>query len=227
MALRRGRIIDVAAELFVEHGFADTTLDSIARHAGVAKRTLYQQFGDKEAIFKVVVAAKTAPHDLMDFPLPGRNKSVRERLTAVGKKLSVLFLADEHIGILRLMVGESRRVPELMNHLVDVGTKIVTGRIARVFQDMIDEALIEPCDTTASATLFVDTVVASKSFLKTLGRIERRPTDAELAERIDLFINGRLRPPADAGAHVAKSASAKKKTTPRKKAARRVRSSGR
>jgi hypothetical protein len=125
------------------------------------------------------------------------------------------------------MVGESRRVPELMNHLVDVGTKIVTGRIARVFQDMIDEALIEPCDTTASATLFVDTVVASKSFLKTLGRIERPPTDAELAERIDLFINGRLRPPADTGSRAAKSASAKKKTAPRKKAARRVRSTGR
>src|SRR4051812_14711176 len=50
-ALRDQRIIATAVKLFLEHGYADTTLNLIAREARVSKRTLYQTFGDKSKIF--------------------------------------------------------------------------------------------------------------------------------------------------------------------------------
>jgi AcrR family transcriptional regulator len=44
-------IVEAAEALFIRHGFRRTTMDDIARAAGVAKGTLYLYFASKEAVF--------------------------------------------------------------------------------------------------------------------------------------------------------------------------------
>lgn len=43
-------IIDAAMELFLDRGYVATTMDDIAENAGVARRTIYNQFGSKAAV---------------------------------------------------------------------------------------------------------------------------------------------------------------------------------
>lgn len=43
-------IIDAAMGLFLENGYVATTMDDIAESAGVARRTIYNQFGSKAAL---------------------------------------------------------------------------------------------------------------------------------------------------------------------------------
>jgi AcrR family transcriptional regulator len=43
-------IIDAAMELFPEDGYVATTMDDIAESAGVARRTIYNQFGSKATL---------------------------------------------------------------------------------------------------------------------------------------------------------------------------------
>ena len=43
----RERIIDGAAELFMSYGIRAVTMDSIAQHLGMSKRTIYEVFRDK------------------------------------------------------------------------------------------------------------------------------------------------------------------------------------
>lgn len=210
MARRRQRVIDVATELFVENGYAATSLNSIALLAGMAKRTLYQQFGDKEAIFKVVVAEKNMPTELMEFNLPANNRSASGLLTVVGKTLIDFCLADDYIALLRLMVAESRRFPQMMRDIIDASMKVLNASIAHVLQDLIDEGLIAPCDTFASAHYFFDIVVGNRPFRMTLGHDDRPPTDAELAQRIDLFLNGRLHARSDVAGDSRIAGSARK-----------------
>lgn len=44
----RGRIADIAVSLFLERGFAETTMDDIAVEAGVSRRTVYRHFPGKD-----------------------------------------------------------------------------------------------------------------------------------------------------------------------------------
>jgi AcrR family transcriptional regulator len=44
------RIIEEASELFVRSGVKSTTMDDIARHLGISKRTIYENFKDKEEL---------------------------------------------------------------------------------------------------------------------------------------------------------------------------------
>ena len=48
----RYRIIDEARHLFLRHGIKSMTMDDIANHLGISKRTLYEQFRDKEELLE-------------------------------------------------------------------------------------------------------------------------------------------------------------------------------
>ncbi|MFF5010502.1 TetR/AcrR family transcriptional regulator [Streptomyces phaeochromogenes] len=50
-ARTRQRIVDVTLELFAAHSFHETSVDDIAKAAGVSRATLYQYFGSKDEIF--------------------------------------------------------------------------------------------------------------------------------------------------------------------------------
>lgn len=49
-ARNRRRILDAARSAFAEQGVAGTTMDDIARRAGVGKGTLYRRFGDQAGL---------------------------------------------------------------------------------------------------------------------------------------------------------------------------------
>jgi AcrR family transcriptional regulator len=61
-------LVDVAEELFTEHGYAGTSLDAIVAGARVTKGALYHHFAGKQALFEAVFerverAASQAIHD--------------------------------------------------------------------------------------------------------------------------------------------------------------------
>jgi AcrR family transcriptional regulator len=91
-AATRARIRAAAMRLFVERGYAATTMSEVAREAGVGQRTLYDAFPNKLALFShtldvarvgdetpVAVADRPAWHEVLDEPHPVR---ATERLVA-------------------------------------------------------------------------------------------------------------------------------------------------
>ena len=57
---RRTRVLDVAWELFRAHGYAATTLASVARRAGVSEETVYKTFGGKSGLVRELRARALA-----------------------------------------------------------------------------------------------------------------------------------------------------------------------
>jgi len=51
----RGHIIETALTLFHSRGCKAVTMDEIASEAGISKRTLYEQFADKEALLEACI----------------------------------------------------------------------------------------------------------------------------------------------------------------------------
>src|SRR5947199_3934418 len=68
------RILDVATVLFLSDGFGTTSIEAVAKRAGVSKRTLYHRFSGKEMMSESVVRRLierwTPPFDtaLMEAP---------------------------------------------------------------------------------------------------------------------------------------------------------------
>src|SRR5213082_2157049 len=48
----RDAIVEAAQRLFLQRGFGSVSMDELAEAAGVARRTLYNQYASKEEIFR-------------------------------------------------------------------------------------------------------------------------------------------------------------------------------
>ncbi len=57
--LRKLAVLDAASAVFARHGFRKTSMDEVARAAGVSRQGLYLQFANKEELFR-----KTLEHSL-------------------------------------------------------------------------------------------------------------------------------------------------------------------
>ncbi|HYK84485.1 MAG TPA: TetR/AcrR family transcriptional regulator [Ktedonobacteraceae bacterium] len=53
--LREERLLDVATALLVRWGYRKTTIDDVAREAGVGKGTIYLHWKDKNALFRAAI----------------------------------------------------------------------------------------------------------------------------------------------------------------------------
>ena len=70
-ARTRSRILDAASELFLQRGYARTTMKDIAELAGVARDTVHAVFGSKARVLTALVDRRLVPD--------GSASSVRER----------------------------------------------------------------------------------------------------------------------------------------------------
>ena len=201
---RKSRVMDVATELFVERGFAATSLVDIARGAGVATRTLYQHFGDKEAIFREVIFARDAG---VAIPRPGviEGETLRDALRHIGHYAYAVVYREQSIGLMRLMIAESTRFPEFMRSVAVSIFARFRRNFERVFEAAEVAGLIPAGNHARSAELFSDLVLGSHPIMTYTEWDATAPSDADLAERIDLFILGRYGPDVAATANTVKA----------------------
>ena len=78
---RRRRLLDRAAELYVEHGYDQLSMARIAREAGISKALLYHYFPSKRDLFQAALAQAADEH-LARLELPEGTSSA-DRLGAV------------------------------------------------------------------------------------------------------------------------------------------------
>lgn len=54
-AVRERQLVELAEQLFAERGFARTSMEGLARRAGVTKPVIYELFGSKDGLFRACV----------------------------------------------------------------------------------------------------------------------------------------------------------------------------
>jgi len=91
--LKRSRILDVASELFHEHGYRGTSVDAIAERLGVAKPFIYTHFKGKADILAGVCGRTTAFVAAVAEAQAGKSGAVRPRLEAMVRELTLQIIA--------------------------------------------------------------------------------------------------------------------------------------
>jgi AcrR family transcriptional regulator len=88
-AATRRRILDSALKAFVERGYSATTMDSVARAAGVAVQTVYFTFRTKGELLQatyehaVLGPTQTPPHLMPWWPRPDDGHDISEAVTGL------------------------------------------------------------------------------------------------------------------------------------------------
>jgi AcrR family transcriptional regulator len=151
---RRQQLLDAAARLFAERGYAETRIVDICREAGVAKGLFYWYFDSKEAVFRDLAAdlrqrLRRAQAAAMD---PGADPLVRIRQ---GSEASVRFMVANAQAFNLVTVENVDR-----QFLADIrrGTEIHADDTERLVRAGIAEGLVRDEDPRLLAYAVLTTV---------------------------------------------------------------------
>lgn len=103
----RRRIVDAGAELFVERGYVPTTIDDLAEHAGVSRRTVFTSVGSKADILKLAFDWTLAGDD---EPIPIADRPVVQQL----------MQADDPVEMLERWIAMNATINERVSTLYHV-----------------------------------------------------------------------------------------------------------
>lgn len=210
---RKAKVMQVATDLFVQHGYAATSLVDIAKAAGVATRTLYQHFGDKEAIFMEVVTARESGA-VFRPPSVAEAESLHDGVMQIARYICDVSFRPRSVDLMRLSIAESRRFPDFMMNLTQKTFAHFKLAVASMFDELTTLKLAPQSDSAKSAALFSDLILGTTPLLVYAGWASSRPAEAELEEKVELFILGRFGPTVAKRARTAKAAKASKPASP-------------
>ncbi|MGN2363971.1 TetR/AcrR family transcriptional regulator [Streptomyces luridiscabiei] len=109
---KREAITSSATALFLDHGYAGTSLARIAEEAEVSKSTLFKQFPTKAALFEAIVSEswkRGSGHP--STPPPAGD--LRAGLMAIGHRYAELVGQPGMTALFRIVIAELPRLPEL------------------------------------------------------------------------------------------------------------------
>jgi TetR/AcrR family transcriptional regulator of autoinduction and epiphytic fitness len=110
---KRASILEAAAEVFRAEGFDVASMDRIAERAGASKRTVYNHFGSKEALFRAVAETYWA-RSQADVSLSWDSKrTVDAQLADFAASKTRMAHDPEQLGLLRVVLGAFIQHPEL------------------------------------------------------------------------------------------------------------------
>ena len=114
----RESFLAAALQSFLDKGYAATSIEAIARDAGVAKITIYRQYENKPALFNEVVhRAMGDARNTMQATVGQPGADVREVLLDVVERMYLGATEPQRLALLRLVIAEAVRFPELAKAL--------------------------------------------------------------------------------------------------------------
>lgn len=125
---KRVAALEAAVTLFLERGYAGTSLHDVAKAASVSTGTLFKHFPTKAELFGAIMAQvwETAPgHE----PRPLPEGDPREGLTIVGLDYARLLRQPNIEALFRVIIAEAQRFPELGQALYERGKKPYLDRL--------------------------------------------------------------------------------------------------
>jgi AcrR family transcriptional regulator len=152
----RARVLSQARILFVERGYADTSMQQIAEAAGLRKATLYHHFKDKEELFTQVLLVELQELSRELDRAIASGGTLAERLEAVAY---VNFAEITRPDVYRLARDFWQHVPESKHQEIHQELHGLMAKFTDLFRNAADNGEIVAIDPQVVAVLFFHMVM--------------------------------------------------------------------
>jgi AcrR family transcriptional regulator len=152
---RREAILDVAREVFLEEGYANASMSTIAARVGGSKGTLYNYFKSKEQLFAAYVVRHCAWQRDAMFEISAEMDDIRAALIKVGRTYLSIVLSDFSLSNFRVIVAEAQRTPEIGHAFYETGPKSGAELLGAILKKAADKGQLKLDDPIHAAHQFI------------------------------------------------------------------------
>src|SRR5579862_8479483 len=155
----RALIFEAARTEFAGSGYAATSIDSVARRAGISTKTLYRLIPNKAALFEAMITDRidTFASVVRLRACDGSNieKALREALIVCGE----LVLNSDVISLQRVILGDSEKFPEIAEVFYHKAIRRTEQTLANWLRAQSERGLIKIDDAETSAGILLGMLV--------------------------------------------------------------------
>ncbi len=187
------KILEVATEFFLRDGYGSTSIEAVAKAAGVSKRTFYHRFEGKPALFGAVVQHVVGHiRPPPDVPLVAGATPAEILQRLAGLMLDAALL-PEALALSRLILAEATRFPAMAEAVAGRdSSQEAIDLIAGILRSHADGRSLSPGDAAFAARQFIQLVVAWPQRLAFSGSppLSRNERNDWVARTTRLFLDG-------------------------------------
>lgn len=179
-------------QLFLQHGYALTTMDEVARVAGVTKQTVYSHHRSKEQLFTNMLSALCNRDMPSQKQLDNPNTPFEVLLEKIGLVVLNAITSPEGLGATRLVIAESANHPELAELYYTRGTKQLVQLLTDFIASQKRRKVIAVKDPESSASYFL-AMLKGQYYVRMMLRVKPVPTkkqkEAHVREVVRIFMH--------------------------------------
>ena len=189
---KRLQVLEAAADLFMAQGYGATSMDALARTAGVSKATLYAHFASKDVLFATIVGEACRANTIAEENFPADVSDIKAALTGIGLRVLRFLLLPRTLAIFRMVVAEAARFPELGAAFMNNGPQAFRDRFRDwVVQQEAAGHLRAPDPRVASEQFMA--LLRASLFMRATLALPPAPTDADIEATVQAAVTTFLR----------------------------------
>jgi len=169
------QIVQAARDLFMSRGFSATSMEAIARAAGIGKATLYANFPRKDDVFGAVVSGESATREDILFGENELDDPIGDALLRFAAAFLDLLLSPTNVAMYRIVSAEANRFPELGHIFYSEGPARVIESLGKYLEKGMKAGKLTAGPPTLVAAQFIGLIRADLQTQAMLG-VEENPS---------------------------------------------------
>ena len=160
-------ILDAAMAVMTERG-VQAPMDEIARLAGVSKQTIYNHFGSKAEMVRVL-AARRVSEITAALESPGAMDDPHSALAGYGRVLLQVMLQPRGLSLVRMCMLGAEAMPDVARAMYEAGPRSSRRRLADFLEAETRAGRLACADPVEAAEFFGGMVVSTRQMALMLG----------------------------------------------------------
>jgi AcrR family transcriptional regulator len=182
--MRRAAFLAAARQVFLEFGYDAANMAEIVRRAGGSLSTLYAQFGGKRGLFEAMIDSRVGIlTEQMHIELAA-HAPLREGLRRIGEAFLTRQLDPESVDVLRLMIAQAKKFPEMAQTWSTRAPDAVRKALATYLEDRAIAGEVKIANAEQAASVFFD-LLRSRLQFRALLIPSNRANDQEIRDAVD------------------------------------------
>ncbi|MEZ9236125.1 TetR/AcrR family transcriptional regulator [Shewanella sp. 10N.286.52.A9] len=132
---KKATILQSAIELFCVQGFPSTSMDMVAKKAGVSKQTVYSHYGSKDELFIAAIESKCVVHQLTGNLLEDATNP-ENTIRTFAHQFGELIISDEVVAVFKTCLAHAETHPNLSKLYFDAGPKHILGLLSEYLDEV-------------------------------------------------------------------------------------------
>ena len=185
-------IYEAARQEFAGNGYAATSMETVARRAGVSTKTLYRLIPNKATLFEGMVSDRL-DRFLSQFHLQADQVDIGEALYAALMACADLMLDQEVVGLQRMILQETGKFSDLAGTFYNNGIKRTAAALADWLRVQEKRGRIVLDDADEAAGMLLGMLSSAPQRAAIFGGVPmptRRQIEARVRTCVKLFLRG-------------------------------------